>query len=46
MPNPPQREPYFSQANVHTRSPTTPNYTIFGVLVFLEHINIIAKELE
>jgi len=35
MPHGLQREPYFSQPDVHTRSATAPNYMIFGVLVLL-----------
>jgi len=33
MPNWPWREPYFSQPNLHTRSPPGPNWVISGALV-------------
>jgi len=32
MRNGPQREPYFSQPDVHTRSATAPNYAILMLL--------------
>jgi len=35
MRNGPQREPYFSQPDVHTRSATAPNHMNFDVLVLL-----------